>query len=116
MHPDRAEAEQPHEGRQMRHGRADRSFRLYRMPPASSRGLRSYEPSRRQIILQLWTIFKSLHLSRSAFVSHVAEHFDLRDTRTVKACVRCLFLALLLALRDILHCRKDLVAMGAKQT
>jgi hypothetical protein len=39
-------------------------------------------------------IFKSLHLSRSALGSHVAEHFDLRDTRTVKPCARCLFLAL----------------------
>ena len=61
-----------------------RSFRLYRMPPASPRGLRSDAPSRRQIIVQPRAIFKSLHLSRAAFVSHVAEHFDLRDTRTVK--------------------------------
>jgi uncharacterized protein YcbX len=32
-----------------------------------------------------------LNLSRSALVSHVAEHFDLRDARTVKPCARCLF-------------------------
>jgi hypothetical protein len=71
-----------------------RSFWLYRMPPASLRGLQSDAPSRRQIIVQPRAIFKR-HLSRSAFVSHVAEHFDLRDTRTVKPCARFLFLALL---------------------
>lgn len=59
------------------------------MPPASSRGLRSDAPSSRQIIVQPPAIFKSLHLSRSALVSHVAGHLDLRDTRTVKPRARC---------------------------
>ena len=37
--------------------------------------------------------FKSLHLSRSALGSRVAEHFHLRDTRTVKPHAGCLFMA-----------------------
>jgi hypothetical protein len=51
----------------------------YWMPPASSRGLRSDAPSSSQIIAQPPATFKSLNLSQSALVSHVAEHFNRRD-------------------------------------
>jgi hypothetical protein len=64
----------------------------YWMPPAFSRGLWSDAPSSRQIIVQPPAIFKGLRLTRSALVSH-AEHFDRRNTRTVKPRARCLFLA-----------------------
>jgi hypothetical protein len=73
------------------------------MPPASSRGLRSDAPSSRQIIVQSPAIFKSLHLSRSALGSHVAEHFHLRDIRTVKPHAGCLFLAGLRTAGDLLQ-------------
>jgi hypothetical protein len=47
--------------------------------------------------------FKSLHLSRSALGSHVAEHFHLRDIRTVKPHAGCLFLAGLRTAGDLLQ-------------
>ena len=45
-----------------------------------------------QIIAQPPAIFKSLHVSRSALVSQVAEHFRRRAPLTVKPRAPCLFL------------------------
>jgi len=94
LHPDRAEAQQPHEvGTRglaerivtaikactgcLRHPRADCG--ATRRPAADYRAATGD--------------FKSLHLSRSALGSRVAEHFHLRDTRTVKPHAGCLFMA-----------------------
>ena len=54
----------------------------YRMPPASSHGLRSDTLSSRRIIVQPPAIFKGLRLSRSALVSTSRSTLTVRRTRS----------------------------------